>query len=117
MFSSKFFKVREFKSLRIFSQNYEIRLVMIWSFGGMAQKGAAETESWKCIHRLQGHDSDVIDLAWNRADKFLATASLDNSIMVWKGDAKFERVATLKGHTNFVKGIAWDPVGSYLGKI
>ena len=27
------------------------RLVMIWSFGGMASKDGVESENWKCIHR------------------------------------------------------------------
>ena len=90
------------------------RLVMIWSFGGMAKKGDEEQENWKCIHRLQCHESDVIDLAWNRNDKYLASASLDSTIVVWNSHAKFERVAILKGHGNFVKGVTWDPVGSYL---
>ena len=34
--------------------------------------------------------------------------------MVWNSNEKFERVAVLKGHENFVKGVTWDPVGSYL---
>ena len=77
-------------------------------------KGKQESENWKCIHRLQGHEADVIDLAWNRSDKYLATCSLDNSIIIWNSSNKFEKVNVLKGHTNFVKGVTWDPVGSYL---
>ena len=64
--------------------------------------------------RLQAHEADVIDLAWNRNDKFLASCSLDNSIIIWNSSNKFEKVNVLKGHTNFVKGVTWDPVGSYL---
>jgi len=90
------------------------RLVMIWSFGGMVSKDGVESENWKCIHRLQAHEADVIDLAWNRNDKFLASCSLDNSIIIWNSSNKFEKVNVLKGHTNFVKGVTWDPVGSYL---
>ena len=66
------------------------------------------------LFRLQAHESDVIDLAWNRNDKYLATASLDSTIVIWNSNEKFEKVATLKGHSNFVKGVTWDPVGSYL---
>ena len=65
-------------------------------------------------NRLQAHEADVIDLAWNRNDKFLASCSLDNSIIIWNSSNKFEKVNVLKGHTNFVKGVTWDPVGSYL---
>ena len=57
----------------------------------------------------------MIDLAWNRNDKNLASASLDSTIVVWNSNEKFERVAVLKGHENFVKGVTWDPVGSYIG--
>ena len=76
---------------------------MIWSFGGMVSKDGIESENWKCIHRLQAHEADVIDLAWNRNDKFLASCSLDNSIIIWNSSNKFEKVNVLKGHTNFVK--------------
>ena len=44
----------------------------------------------------------------------MASCSLDNSIIIWNSSNKFEKVNVLKGHTNFVKGVTWDPVGSYL---
>lgn len=90
------------------------RLVMIWAFGGKSKKDDIEEENWKCVHRLQGHDADVIDLAWNRNDKYLASASLDNTVIVWNADDGFKELQKLNGHTNFVKGITWDPVGNYL---
>lgn len=90
------------------------RLIMIWIFAGKSKTEGIEEENWKCQHRLQGHDADVIDLAWNRNDKYLASASLDNSIIIWDADNKFSQLQRLIGHTNFVKGVTWDPVGNYL---
>ena len=63
-------------------------------------KGKQESENWKCIHRLQGHEADVIDLAWNRSDKYLATCSLDNSIIIWNSKDKFSKSQVLKGRKN-----------------
>ena len=39
--------------------------------------------------------------------------SLDNLIIIWD-PAKGHKVYTLEGHTSFVKGVAWDPIGKYL---
>jgi len=38
---------------------------------------------------------------------------LDNLIIIWD-PAKGHKVYTLEGHTSFVKGVAWDPIGKYL---
>lgn len=40
-------------------------------------------------------------------------ASLLAQIGIWDG-ATGARVATLEGHTSYVKTLSWDPVGSYL---
>ena len=39
--------------------------------------------------------------------------SLDNLIIIWD-PAMGHKVQTLEGHTSFVKGVAWDPIGKYL---
>ncbi|KAJ1505824.1 HIR complex subunit [Coelomomyces lativittatus] len=57
-------------------------------------------------------DSDVIDLAWSYDNRFLASCSLDNSIVVWDGHS-FERVARCMHHS-FVKGLSFDPIGQFL---
>ncbi len=86
--------------------------------------------------QLRGHANNVTDVAWSPDDALLATCSLDNYVFVW--DATGVRVATLAGalsarlrafgaktltennaspplgHESFVKGVAWDPIGTYL---
>lgn len=111
------------------------KVVMVWKRGkgpsavfgnGGIQKVA---ESWRCVVTLRGHEGDVLDLSWSVQDRWLATCSVDNTIMVWdmaalvagtdagtgggSGSAA-PRAAWLRGHTGLVKGVAWDPVGKFI---
>lgn len=43
-------------------------------------------ESWRCISTLRGHNGDVLDLAWSPHDVWLATCSVDNTIIIWDAD-------------------------------
>jgi len=76
----------------------------------------AFTESWECIFTGTAHQSDVEDLAWSPDSKYLASASLDITIIIWrqKSHGKFEKHRVLKTHKNWVKGISFDPLGKYL---
>lgn len=68
---------------------------------------------------------DVLGVAWS-PDGVLASCSVDNSVMIWdvppaaaphstgvRGGVLTPRV-TLRGHSSFVKGVAFDPVGRLL---
>jgi protein HIRA/HIR1 len=68
------------------------------------------TENWRCVHTLRAHSGDVLDLAWSAQDRWLASCSVDNTIIVWDGQVFPTILATLKGHTGLVKGVTWDPV-------
>jgi protein HIRA/HIR1 len=43
-------------------------------------------EGWRCVHTLRGHHGDVLDMAWSPNDRYLATCSVDNTIIVWSSD-------------------------------
>jgi len=95
------------------------KLVMIWkrsAGGGVANFGSskASVESWRCVHNLRGHDGDVLDLAWASDDRLLATASVDNTVIIWNGQSFPDQVTVLRSHTGLVKGVSFDPVGRYL---
>ena len=47
---------------------------------------------------------------------FLASCSLDTDVVIWDV-VEGQVVAVLTAHSSFVKGVAWDPVGSYLATI
>ena len=80
---------------------------------------------------------DVLDVAWAPDDSLLASCSVDNAVLVWRLDhclpsSGTQAVASgggpgggavgvvvspwqrLVGHGPWVKGLAWDPMGSYL---
>lgn len=55
------------------------------------------------------------DIAWDTEGIRLATASIDNSVIIWKLTGEGMKLfKTLYGHTGGVKGVSWDPVGRYL---
>lgn len=70
-------------------------------------------ENWKHVMTLRGHSNNVTDLAWSRDDTYLATCSLDNTIIIWNPKTG-QQVTTLQAHESYVKGVAWDPIGKYL---
>ena len=75
--------------------------------------GAPSVENWRTKLVLRGHANNVVDLGWSPDDAQLASASIDNTVCI--GDAASgQRLQTLSVHTSFVKGLAWDPVGTYL---
>lgn len=96
------------------------KLVMIWKrFSGTGSNFGSigmtkNVENWKCTSTLRGHNGDVLDLAWSPQDRWLASCSIDNSIIIWDAQSFPTIVATLKGHTGLVKGVTWDPVGKFL---
>eukprot|EP00210_Caulerpa_lentillifera_P002982 g2847.t1 len=72
-------------------------------------------ENWQQVGCFLGHSSDVMDLSWHSTDK-LATASLDNTILVWSVQTQ-QRLRRFEGHRSFVKALSWDPKGHYLASI
>jgi len=96
------------------------KIIMIWQksafsggsiFGG---GGKVHVEHWRLHQTLRGHNGDVLDLAWGPGDVVLATASVDNSIIIWNAERLPEQITILRGHTSLVKGVFFDPVGKYL---
>ena len=95
-------------------------IVMIWSIkyqgvgGGGGGGFGADLERWGCVHMLRGHSGDVLDLSWSPDQRFLASCSVDNTIVVWNARDLPQRLSTVTGHKGLVKGLTWDPVGKYL---
>ncbi|RXN30829.1 HIRA protein [Labeo rohita] len=98
------------------------KLVMVWKraafigpstvFGSSSK--LANVEQWRCVTILRNHTGDVMDVAWSPHDVWLASCSVDNTIVIWNARKFPEIVMTLKGHTGLVKGLTWDPVGKYI---
>lgn len=98
------------------------KLVMVWKraafigpstvFGSSSK--LANVEQWRCVTILRNHTGDVMDVAWSPHDVWLASCSVDNTIVIWNARKFPEMVSVLRGHTGLVKGLTWDPVGKYL---
>jgi protein HIRA/HIR1 len=89
--------------------------------------GTNAADQWSRIKLCRGHTLDVVDLAWAPDDSHLVSCSLDseNPIIVWKMSELEKRstksmicnpykVLGRNVHTSTVKGVAFDPAGSYL---
>lgn len=80
---------------------------------GASSFGDRSAEAWQVRRPLRAHSSDVTDLAWSPDSERIASASVDNSIVVWNLRTESPLVR-LDGHRGLVKGLAWDPVGRFL---
>ena len=81
--------------------------------GGGTLGGEANVENWRTKFLMKGHSSNVVDLSWSPDGMYLATASLDNTVIIWETETG-KPVKNITHHTSFVKGVAWDPIGTYL---
>ena len=86
----------------------------------------------KIIRTLEGHTEGISDIAWSNDSEYLASASDDKTIRIWKPDivstfishlflafASLEKnqgntVKVLKGHTNFVFCVNYNPRSNLL---
>ncbi|NWQ67951.1 HIRA protein, partial [Neopipo cinnamomea] len=99
------------------------KLIMVWKraayigpstvFGSSSK--LTNVEQWRCVSILRSHSgADVMDVAWSPHDAWLASCSVDNTVVIWNAVKFPEILATLKGHSGLVKGLTWDPVGKYI---
>lgn len=69
-------------------------MIMIWELKGYPALHSVSTsqnscfgksalETWKPVFTLRCHTGDVLDLAWSPDDRYLASASVDNSVLIW----------------------------------
>ncbi|XP_049722985.1 protein HIRA isoform X4 [Elephas maximus indicus] len=98
------------------------KLIMVWKratyigpstvFGSSGK--LSNVEQWRCVSILRSHSGDVMDVAWSPHDAWLASCSVDNTVVIWNAVKFPEILATLRGHSGLVKGLTWDPVGKYI---
>lgn len=89
----------------------------------------SHVEHWARIKLCRGHTLDVVGLAWAPDDSHLVSCSLDSDapIIVWKltdltenprsGSSVLQNPYKILGkgiHTSTVKGVTFDPAGTYL---
>lgn len=62
---------------------------------------------------LRGHHADVYDLSWSPDSSCLISGSVDRTAIMWDVAAS-KQMQILKDHTNFVQGVAWDPLDKFV---
>ncbi|KAK0420832.1 hypothetical protein QR680_014915 [Steinernema hermaphroditum] len=100
--------------------------VFVYAYQGRCRGGGsleasslmcAESERYKCVHRLIGHTMDILHLEWSQDGRFLASASVDSTVIIWDATKLPSKVVVLdqkrEGHLDSVKGISFDPVGKF----
>ena len=67
------------------------------------------SDDWFCFSTLVGHTSTVWSLAWSPKKSYLASASDDLTIKIWKRveQHRWECVLTLKGHDRSIYSVSW----------
>ncbi|KAM8961120.1 protein HIRA isoform 2-T2 [Pelodytes ibericus] len=98
------------------------KLIMVWKRSGYigpttvfgSSSKLTNVEQWRCLTILRNHSGDVMDVAWSPHDAWLASCSVDNTVVIWNAVKFPEIIATLRGHSGLVKGLTWDPVGKYI---
>ena len=68
---------------------------------------------WGVCKNLRGHFWEITDISWSRDEKFIATASVDNSAILWNVE-KGSQVQRFEAHKNYVSGITVDPFFNYI---
>lgn len=69
-------------------------------------------EDWEFTLVLEGHDSEVKNIAYSPSGQFLASCSRDKSIWIWEeigedGEDEWETISVLNEHTADVKFVCW----------
>jgi WD40 repeat protein len=72
-----------------------------------------QTEGWKLVGVLRGHDDVVFSVAFRKDGKQLASASFDHNVTLWDVAEK-KAIKTFHNHSDFVYAVAFDPSGNYL---
>lgn len=73
-------------------------------------------ENWTVIKTLRGHLEDVCDICWAADGNLMASASVDNTAIVWD-ISRGQKISIFNEHKSYVQGVAWDPLGQYIATL
>ncbi|KAM8976985.1 chromatin assembly factor 1 subunit B [Pelodytes ibericus] len=73
-------------------------------------------ENWTVVKTLRGHLEDVYDICWTQDSNFMASASVDNTAIMWDIN-KGQKISIFNEHKSYVQGIAWDPLGQFIATL
>ncbi|CAN0296038.1 unnamed protein product [Ascophyllum nodosum] len=100
------------------------KTVRIWCKSKDSNAHVMTTSGWRCVALLEdGATRTVRCCDWSPCGRFLAAVSFDGTCSVWRrqrneaatsAELELELSATLEGHENEVKSVAWNKAGNLL---
>ncbi|XP_038202295.1 chromatin assembly factor 1 subunit B [Arvicola amphibius] len=73
-------------------------------------------ENWTVVKTLRGHLEDVYDICWATDGNLMASASVDNTVIIWDVN-KGQKISIFNEHKSYVQGVTWDPLGQYIATL
>ncbi|KAH0514905.1 Chromatin assembly factor 1 subunit B [Microtus ochrogaster] len=73
-------------------------------------------ENWTVVKTLRGHLEDVYDICWATDGNLMASASVDNTVIIWDV-SKGQKISIFNEHKSYVQGVTWDPLGQYIATL
>ncbi|BGP26338.1 chromatin assembly factor 1 subunit B [Rhodotorula toruloides] len=84
------------------------------TFGETDEDRAYEKESWRVRAMIRSFTGkEIYDLAWSPSGDRLLAGSVDHTATLYSLDT-FSAIARIAEHTNYVQGVAWDPLGRFV---
>lgn len=68
------------------------------------------------VKTLRGHLEDVYDICWASDGNLMASASVDNTVIIWDV-SKGQKISIFNEHKSYVQGVTWDPLGQYVATL
>ena len=68
------------------------------------------------LYTYYGHSDSVTAAAWSPDSKYIASASADTTVQVWKA-TDGTHLYTYHGHSNEVSTVAWSPDGKLIASV
>src|SRR5207302_5769991 len=89
---------------RLLASGGDDRTVRLW-----------DVQSHQPVGKPIGQAAEVRSVAFQPRGNLLAAGSMDHNVTLWNVDSRQPVGAPLKGHPNFVTGVAFSPDGTILG--
>jgi len=79
------------------------------SFDGTTNIYKIESADYELITSIEGHESEVKSVSWDKTGMLLSTCGRDKTVWIWQReeDFDFECLAVLNGHSQDVKSVLW----------
>ncbi|KAG9066466.1 hypothetical protein KI688_001692 [Linnemannia hyalina] len=75
-----------------------------------------DTETWKRIHSLQGHDSKIIGVAFSPCSRYLVSGSWDGRLVLWNCETGVVN-RIMEGHSAGTSAVAFSPCGKQVASV